>query len=332
MNISGDHAEKVDAITYYNDSEIEASIQALVKAAEQARKDEGPGDEWEYGNGESIKDWIDNVDGSYDWIPERFERFYERWAAFPRGMAMNLDDAKEPLKSGPMADLNPVDTAVARWTGDAQTAFYENFLSPFPGAVTNHQGLLVELQAGLYAYEAVVRSMRAAAKKIADETTKVLEGMNSGFFGSSDEEAKFALAVVAAAAGVIGAAVTGGGSLGITFAIIAGGGSVATYGIDWANASDEKTDHDISGGTVADILESMQTALNKVWEDVEKTEKGIAALLEATLDEVNGHLESSSTRNKRTLLPHEPDDSVPDLTDGDDISIDPEDGDFRERN
>jgi|GEM_PF-5746075 len=331
VNISGDHEEKVDAITYYNDSEIESVLRELVKAAEKARKDEGPGDDWETGNGQSIRDWVDSVDGTYDWIPERFERFYERWAAFPRGMAMNLDDAKEPLKSGPMSDLNPVDTAVARWAGDSQEAFYENFLSPFPGAVTNHQGLIVELQAGLYAYEAVVRSMRAAARQIAKETINVLEGMNSGFFGSSDEEAKFGLAVVAAAAGVIGAAVTGGGSLGITFAIIAGGGSVATYGIDWANATDDETPHHIQGGTVADILESMQTALNTLWDDVEKAERGIAALFEATLDEVNGHLTSSSSINKRTLLPHEPDDKVPDLTDGDDISIDPEDGDFRER-
>ena len=329
VNISADYADQVDAITYYTDAEIEAVLRDLVKAAEEARKNEGPDPGSEYAH--SPREFINSVDGTYDWIPERFEKFYERWASFPRGMAMNLDDAKEPLKSGPMADLNLVDTAVARWAGDTRDAFYENVLSPFPGAVTNHQGLIVELQAGLYAYEAVIRSMRAAARKIAKETITVLDSSHAGFFGSSDEEAKFALSVIAAAAGIIGTAVTGGGSLGITFAIVGGAAGVSTAGIDWAHAKDEKTEHHIHGGTVADILESMQTALNKLWDDVEAAERGIAALYEATLETVNGHLNSSSSRNKRTLLPHEPDDDVPDLTDGDDISIDPEDGDFRER-
>lgn len=328
INLPGDVVSQVDAIESPNDSEIEEAVRRLVEAAEEARKNEGPGVDGQQ-EGQSLSSWVDSVDGAYDWIPERFEKFYDRWPAFTRGMAMNLDDAKEPLKSGPMSDLNPVDTAVARWSGDSQRAFYENFLSPFPGAVTNHQALFAELQAGLYAYEAVVRSMRAAAKQIAEETIKVLDGMNSGFFGSSDEEVKFGLAVVAAAAGVIAAAGTGGVAIGL--AIVAGGGSVATYGIDWANAEDETTKHHIHGGTVQDILESMQTALNTLWDDVQKAERGIAALFEASLDEVNGHLTSSSSRNKRTLLPHEPDDGVPNLTDGDDISIAPQDDEFRVR-
>ena len=96
INLPGDVVSQVDAIESPNDSEIEEALRRLVEAAEEARKNEGPGVDGQQ-EGQSLSSWVDSVDGAYDWIPERFEKFYDRWPAFTRGMAMNLDDAKEPL-------------------------------------------------------------------------------------------------------------------------------------------------------------------------------------------------------------------------------------------
>ncbi|WP_147138631.1 hypothetical protein [Stackebrandtia albiflava] len=112
--------------------------------------------------------------------------------------------------------------------------------------------------------------------------------------------------------------------------IVAGGGGIAPAGIYLAGA--EAKPADIKGGTVQEILESMQTALDTLWTDMQDAERAIAAYLNTTGDEVDGYLSSSSASEKRTILPHEPEDSVPDITDGaDGISIDPEDDHFRPR-
>ncbi|CAM3532105.1 hypothetical protein [Stackebrandtia soli] len=326
ISVAGKCVQEVDAIEYINDSQIDTAVQALVAAAEDARKNEGP-DDPDVG----AREHVESVPGSYDWIPERFERFKYRWPTFPRSMAEHLGEARRQIDSGQLSDIDSVNTAVARWTGRTRDAFYENFLSPFPDAVTRQQALFVELQSALYAYEAALRQSRQLAKKITEETIKALEA-SGGVFGTSAEEGKLAIAVAAAVAGVIGAAATGGGSLGVTFAIIGGVGGTAPAVVDLVNA--EEKPKTIKGDTVAGILESMQSALDDLWEDMRKAEKGIAGYLTATIEEVNGYIKSGDKKVKRTLLPHEPDDKTPDLTDADnddDVSVDPGTGDFRVR-
>lgn len=323
-------ADKAAEIEIVQDSEIQSAAQRVVEAAEKARKDEAPNAGMGGNNGRD--EFMENIPGSYDWIPGRYERFYERMTSAPRAMAENIGNGRANLDSGFMSDINIVDTAVARWAGKARDEYYNNFISPFPAAVTHQQALFAELETGLYAYETELRESRRVAKKIADDTVKVLDGMNSGFLGSSQEEQQLAIAIGLAVIATIGTAATTSTGLGLAigFALVANGGSIGRAGMSLGAAKEEKAD--IKGGTVEEILQSMQDALDKLWDDMQLSERGIADAWNETLSDVEAHVNSGDARKKRTILPHEPSgDEIPDLTGDEDMSTDPTDGDFRVR-
>lgn len=333
FNLSGSVYELVNEIETVTNPDIVSAAQRVVEAAEEAQISEGPrSDDGEYYS--TPREWIDSVPGTFDWIPERYERFYARnpWSA--SNMAERVGEAKVHLESGNMSDIHNVERIVtSKFAGDTQKAFVNNFLNPFGPAVGNQQAVFAELQAGLLAYEALLRQSRADAKKIAEKTVDALDGLGGGFLGTgSGSEVSVGLAVAGAVVGVVGAAATGGTSLAITFAIVGGGISVTSAAL--GAGDDGQLEETISGGSVQEVLEGMQSALNDLWDLMEKTEIAISAALRDSASELGTYLNSDSSETKRTILPHEVnsnasgDPEAPPLSGDDPVSLDPEDGEF----
>lgn len=321
VDLAKNCGNELDSIPVLNHHDLDAALKELKSAAASARNDERRGPVPSMG--QSLHD-VDSSD--YDWMDERFEPFFERMSAVPEAMAAHAQTAKESIQSGQMSAFGNVATAVERWGGDAQEHYKKYFVDTLPQAVTNQQGALDELSAGLLAYAAVLRQGRINAIDIANETTKSLEALEGG----GSEGAPIVFAVIAAAAGVAAAIPSGGTSVTITLAVISGGAGVAGS----LSSLEDKPELTISGGTVEEILENMQNALNDLQQEIEDAEKGIGLEWQASADTIEGYLtNTTSNLEKATILPHEPaNDDVPNLTNGGgNVSSDPEDGDFRPR-
>lgn len=332
FNLHGSVYNLVEEIPELQNPDIEAAAEEVVKAAEEAKKNEGP--DRDDPNVQHAQSFLESVPGSYDWIPEHFERFYQRNPWSVSSMVRDLDSAKTNLQSGNMSDIKNVESIVTgNFAGDTQEAFVDNFLNPFGPAVGNQQGVFAELQAGLCAYEALLRQSRADAKTIAEKTVSALDGLSGGFLGTgSGSEVPVALAVAGAVVGVVGAAATGGGSLGITFAIIGGGISVTSAGL--GAGDDGELKKDVAGDTVEEVLESMQTALNELWDLMERVESAISSGLQESSNELLSYVNSGNSETKRTILPHEVNSNdngsseAPELGGDDPVSMDPDDNEF----
>ncbi|HIV56329.1 MAG TPA: hypothetical protein H9902_00090 [Candidatus Stackebrandtia faecavium] len=301
-----------------NRSELSDKLKEVKEAAAKARN-------LEVGNSSArrpIPESQQDTAGDYDWIDARFEPFFKRPPSAVYAMTRHLRSAKTPLHSGGMTSFNSVESAVDDWGGAAQRHFMDYFISPFPLAVTNQQAIIEELNAGLLCYAEVLREGQVAALEIAIETTNSLDALSSGIFG--DDGGIVALSVLAAAAGVASAIPTGG--FGITLAIIGGGSGIGGT-IAGLSGDEEKP---ISGGTVEEVLQSMQDTLDKLKDNMEEAEKAIATDWTISSDTIADKLRSVSDNSKSSILPHEPtNDGIPNLTSGDSVSTDPQDGDFK---
>ena len=322
--------DKLDEIPNTTPADIEEAVQKVKEAAVAARIEELAGSEGMKGQppAQSTGDQIEH----YDWIDNLFDRVFDRWPSTVEAMAMHMEDAKEPLTKGQMSAFGGVATAVERWGGDSQEQYKKYFVDPLPQAVTNQQGVLEELRAGLLSYAAVLKKGRIHAVEIANETEKGLDSIGDG--GSVD--AGLVLAIIGAAAGVAGAAVSGGSSLTITLAIIGGGAGITRAA---TSGSDGEKTLSITGATVDEVLTNMSKAVDDLIAEMHKAERQIAVSWNASSDEIEGYLtDTTSDLEKATILPHEPDgkagepDSVPNLTSGGKgVSTDPETGDVRPR-
>ena len=324
IDATGKCVDELDNIPNVTPSEIDAAVHKVKEAALTARIEELGGSEGMQGQppAQSTGDKIEH----YDWLDNLFERVFERWPSTVEAMAMHMESAKEPLTKGQMSAFEGVSSAVERWGGDSQEHYKKYFVDPLPQAVTNQQGVLEELRAGLLSYAAVLKKGRVHAVDLAKEAEKALDALGGG--GSVD--AGVVLAVIGAAAGVAGAVVSGGTSLTITLAIISGGAGIAGAAAS-SDGGEEKLS--ITGGTVSEVLTNTTKAVDDLIESMHKAEREIAVSWNASSDEIEGCLTSSHNLDKATVVPHEPkNDSIPNLTNGgSNVSTDEEDGDFRPR-
>lgn len=170
--------------------------------------------------------------------------------------------------------------------------------------------MLDELAVGMFAYAAMLKQARVAAKTTATEVINVLDTL-----GESDPaEAALAIQIGIAVMGVVvavaafaAAPVTGGTSVALGAGLILAGldgGAAVVQGVQLS----EQEKPPLSGGTVDEVMGKLRTALRLLKEDMDTIEQNIANLVSQSSAKVNEWLTSTDPQEKATLLPNEPDD------------------------
>ena len=290
-------------IEYVSAGDVESAVSSMIDAAVDAQHYEASMTSG-YSRGTNVPELTDASD--YDWIKAYFEPLYDREPNNASDMADAVGATKESLESGRTTVISQATSMVEKWAGEAQHDFKKYFLDPFPNAITNQKAVVDELRVALHIYEGVLRQARVDAKKIADETKKVLDSLND----CTADDWKVALGLIGVAAAVVGAIPTGGASLGIAgaMALVGAGASLTTTAIDAAN---------IEGGSVSSVLNSCKDALEKAREQMTSEEQAIADALNDSNSGIDGVLSQTDPLDVATVLPHEPTgDGTPNLTDG----------------
>ncbi|GIG67197.1 hypothetical protein [Phytomonospora endophytica] len=235
----------------------------------------------------------------WPWVEERFRYFRERPIAEVEAAADDIEAALNALRANSMSSLLSVQSEITGWSGKAKDAFSIDFVGPLAGtAIAEQQRLLAELQAGMWAYDVVLRQARLNAYHLAVETTKVLDSLAE----TSPNDAKIALGILAVVVGVVTAFESGGSALAL--GLISTGISAASTGVDAATT--------VTGDTTGEVMASLLSALDILTDEMNAAEQAIATAMTATQEAVEADLRKSES----TLLPCEPDDSVVDLTSG----------------
>jgi hypothetical protein len=337
--------EEVERIENVPWSDLEAAARDIVRAATEARSQEfvydslssgydpetgqprynyqdyATGDFWiqqgtsEWMNtttGEVINHDPRNVDpAQYQWVVDAYVYFYERWPSFPLAMAQECEDAKAAIQEGQMSALTTAANITwTGWGGDAQRNFTQFFMDPFENAVGNQQTVLDELAVGMYAYAAMLKQARLAAKTTATEVINVLDSVGE----TNPAEAALAIQIGIAVVGVVvavaafaAAPVTAGTSVALGAGLILAGldgGAAVVQGVQLSGQ--EKPP--LSGGTVDEVMGKLRTALTALKHDMDTIEQNIANLVTQSSDKVNDWLTSTEPQEKASLLPNEPDD------------------------
>jgi len=287
------------AIKLIEDCELTDAVADLIDALGRAR--------WcERGDHRDPED-LDNLGGidpsdfavEWPWVGERFRYFYERSIGAVETAANDIEASLDALRASNMGALISVQTEIVGWAGRAKDAFSIDFLSPLATtAVAEQQRLLAELQAGMWAYDVVLRQARLNAFNLAGETTKVLDSLAE----TSPNDAKIALGILAAVVGVAAAFESGGSALAL--GLISTGISAATTGIDAATT--------VTGDTTAEVMASLLAALDILTNEMNAAEQAVATAMTLTQEVVEADLRKSDS----TLLPSETVDPVRDLTAG----------------
>lgn len=335
--------EKADAIENVTPMEVAAAAADVVRAAVEARQEEfvqdpsssvdpetgeprynyqdyATGDMWIQTSSNqwmntSTQQTIDHdpreVDpAQYQWVLDKFEYFYDRWASFPEAMGDHCEAAKRAIESGQMAAFGSVKDIVTNgWGGDAQVAFTDFFLEPFANAITNQQQMLDELAVAMYAYTALLKQAKIDAKMAADSAVKVLDGLND----RNPPDAKTIIAVVGVVVSVVATVSTAGSAAPLAFGLISAGISGAGIVAGELQRQQEK---DLSGGTVDEVLDKLSTALDQLKSDMDGVEENLAGPVSEAASRVSELIGSDDPYDKATILPNEPNDDVTDVTGG----------------
>lgn len=243
------------------------------------------------------------IDGYYANLPGLFTPF----AGMPDPAAYQpmIEDLRTALKklsngdnnSDPIDHVdniylaNPTMTKIAtasdyldEWTGQAATAFKQNFLDPFPALCRNQFILVAVLKAGLEAHQAMWQSARNDIENVAKTTADALDNAGSGWSDKNDWTFTFTvLASVAAVAAVALTPLTDGATGPLAVTAVGAAAQVA------AAAPPPELPDKNSGETAIQITNSMKAAMNKIVNDIHATESKIASALST----VNGMVSSN---------------------------------------
>lgn len=296
---SGLHAAQ--AIAVPNDCEFDGAVTALINALGRARWCErAPHRDPEDLDNLSSIDPTDFA-AEWPWVAERFRYFYERPYELVESAAQDIEDSLGELRASNMGALLDVKDSMGGWAGDAKDAFTSRFLNRLlmPG-LSEQQRLLGELQAAMWAYDVVLRKARANGYQLALETKSVLDSLTE----TSPNDAKVALGVLSFVVGTVTAFVTGGTTGGVILGLLGTGIAGASTGIDASTT--------ITGDTTAEVMNTLLTALDTLTNEMNTAEQVIADAVSETQAAVEADLRATPSR----LMPCEPENDVPDLTDG----------------
>lgn len=314
----------VDAIELKNDGDISAAFDKMCDAAEVAYAKELTDDYFkenpDYRRDRSSVEsqYAQEVAGHFDNLKPRFEVFMARMASAPRTMYQHLGDTKSHIESDNFSQLRTISNTVSRWTGRTANQFEERYIHEFPDAVHNQQGICADLQIAMAAYEAIIRAERQGAFNVAEKAEEAFDSLA----GKDAPSVEVVLAVVALAAGVAGTAISGGGTLALSLAFV--GGSTGVIGAAMSGG-DEEPEKAISGGSVEEVVASLESALDTLESNVRKAESTVATAIQESYNEVNSFL-TGDVANKSKVLAHQPDYHGPNITDGVEIEIDEDSG------
>ena len=295
-------AEQARNTATWNDCDMEAAVEALIDMLGRAR--------WCERAPHRDPEDLDNLGSinpadfaaEWPWVRERFRYFYERSYEQVESAADQIEAAIDALRSHNMSYLSQVADFTIEWSGDARDAFVLEFIGPLAGtAISEQQRLLAELQAALWAYDALLRRARVNAYDLADKTTDVLASLTE----TSPDEAKVQISILAVVVSVLTVIETGGTSSAIALGLMSSALNTATTGVD-AHAI-------ISGDTTSDVMNSLKEALDNLTIEMNASEQAIADALSKTQTYVEADLRNTHQSN---LVPFERDSRCPDITEG----------------
>lgn len=239
------------------------------------------------------------------WVPEKMRYFYERSFHEPTNAAEEIGTARTELGSGALGSLFSVQTATDRWAGRSHDEFVGNFLNPMlANGVSNQQGVITELAIAMHAYGAILRQARCDAYDIAVAAINSLDAIGE----KSSSDFKTTLNVVGLALSVVTALATGGSGLGISLGILGATVSGIGTGIDVA-------DQIGNSSTVAEIMDSLAAMFESLRAAMDNQERGIAATLDVSQEAAHRSVLSGDILGA-ALLPTEPQDLSPDISEG----------------
>lgn len=230
-----------------------------------------------------------DIAGEFDYIPARFAQFFVGDLAMCEAMKADLKAAEEALL-GVETTVNTVNDRMSRWDGEAATDFEAHFVNPMPTAVIQQRNLIREVHEGVDAHRRLLVASRESAKQIAMQTYAALYD-----YPSSVGKKEAALSVVGTIGAVVGVALavpTGGVSL--MMSLLALGTASVDTGTKLAQ---------IQGGTVRDIIDSMNDALNALQEDIAYEDDVLRGKMAETLTKAGAFLSGADDMYLRPRRP-----------------------------
>jgi hypothetical protein len=198
--------------------------------------------------------------------------------ALALGSPTDFFQGKQYAPAGPprLGGLVTVQQLLADWTGDAATKFREEYLPAMRTAAVNQFTAATVLRAGLTKDAEVWRAAWDDALEIAGVGLTAVD--DAGKKKNHDYEV-LTLKVVAAAAGIIGAPLSGGAS--VAFAL---GAVVAAESVDLL--PDPPAAVAVSGDSVSEVVHNVRSALTTLVSSVEAYETKVAAGLDRMRQEM----------------------------------------------
>lgn len=262
-------------------------------------------------------------DDHYDDVITRFERFHDPMPAYAEAIVQHLEAAMgyDGLSAGEMAGVGNLHTQFgpegSSWRGEAAEAFDRYYLEPFDQALVEQKGFLAELASCASTYDEVLKGRRKDCYDIGQQAVDALDSMMAEKVTAL---LSLKLSLLGAAIGIVAVPIAGGGSAALTMAII--GGAASSLNAVLSTVDGE------GGATVDEFMQTLYTALDDVDRAGEDAAQQLADLMDMDLTVVTEAIEADGSGNRvPVLLPQEPDDDVPNFTDGDGGAI-REDGDL----
>lgn len=222
---------------------------------------------------------------SHDDAIESLDGVFEPFSSLPEpggfdGYLTELGSAMEKLATGsgedpisrlPMnenvdlLEINSIAGELTEWEGDAMESFRDHVQTPFPGVVNNLYNATTVLYGAVEAEKAVWTAARNDLRTIEEKAISSAEK----FCTTGASQASFFITVAGAVVAVALAPVTGGGSLAVGVAAVAGAFSITSSAVstDWDIETPEeavsaiKNSVELLKGAIEDGEKKIQKAL-----------------------------------------------------------------------
>lgn len=228
------------------------------------------------------------ADGAFDWVITMFDGFTGMSPEDCGAMKVLVDKVRDELRSSSAATTQTLAPLIVAWEGYAADTFEERFLTPFATARDNQIRLAEELGLAMHYLTEHIERTRQHVCGIADATARRLEALYVNG-DTSNDDAKFWLAIAGAVATVAGAVMTGGT---LAPALVAAG---------TAALSDAIYDRKVNGDTITAVANSLNQEITAAWGLINGFENPLGASLASDVAVVDAAIANEDQR--RNLFP-----------------------------